>query len=46
MAAEDLTKTVFPNLESVLGSKQGLWETDEDFRPENVDRKCSGWKTK
>lgn len=39
MTAEDLTKTVFPGLESILSSKQGLWETDEDFRPENVDRK-------
>ena len=46
MAAEDLTKIVFPGLERILGSKQGLWETDEDFRPENVDRKCSGIKTK
>lgn len=36
MAAEDLTEAVFPDLESILGSEQGLWEADEDFRPENV----------
>lgn len=46
LSAEDLTKTVFPGLERILGSKQGLWEADEDFRPKNVDRKWSGRKTK
>lgn len=29
--SEALTKTVLPGLQSILGGKQGLWETDEDF---------------
>lgn len=38
MAAEDLTKTVFSGLEGILSRKQGLWEADEDFRPEEMFR--------
>lgn len=39
--AAALTKTVFPGLKSILGGKQGLWETDEDFGSKRLSLKQS-----